>query len=392
MKLLSYVITISVLFASIGQVGSDLYLPSLPAIAMALHTTTHLVQATVFLYMVGFSASRLIYGPVSDAVGRRKPLLTGLLFCLFGTIVCLFANSIALLMIGRLLQGLGAGAGVVLAGAIVRDLLEGNQLAKTYSYTALVNIVLIACAPLIGGYLQLLFGWQASFVFIALYLLMALYVGTVHLKETNRHRTIENLRFKKIALNLAILFSSRTFVGYGMTIFFIYGSILAWLTLGPILLENTLKISPVGFGWVAAAGGVFYAAGALLNTKLIDRYGINRMLKIAGYVLFLAGLLTLLFWLLGVVKFWPVIIPVMIMVFSAGIIFPNAFAGALMPFPKIAGIAGAIVGFIQIMGGVIASGVISIVPDNTQLPLAVAFIVCGIGIIFMVRFAAGVKS
>jgi MFS family permease len=137
-------------------------------------------------------------------------------------------------MLGRLLQGLGGGAGVVLAGSIVRDLLEENQLAKTYSYMCLANIVLIASAPLVGGYLQHLFGWRASFVFIVLYTLTAFYVAIFHLTETNRYKTMENLRLKKIALNLVTLFTSRAFIGYGTAVFLIYAAILAWLTLGPI--------------------------------------------------------------------------------------------------------------------------------------------------------------
>lgn len=387
MKLLYYAITISILFGSIGQVGSDLYLPSLPAIAIALHTTVHLVQATVFIYLVGFSVSRLIYGPLSDAVGRRKPLLTGLVLCIFGTLICMLANSIVFLMLGRLVQGFGAGAGVVVASAIVRDLLEGNQLAKTFSYMGLANIVFIAGAPLLGGYLQYCFGWRANFIFIALYALGAVYVAFFHFQETNKHQSMENLKLTNIRKNLWALFSSRAFVGYGVSIFLIYGSILAWLTLGPILLENTLGVTPVGFGYVAATGGVFYSIGVLLNTRLLSRYSINRILHFGGLLLFGSGFIMAIFLLFGMVEFWVIVIPVMLMVLSAGFIFPNAFAGALMPFPKIAGIAGAIVGFVQIMGGVIASGVISILPDHTQLPIVIVFLICGVGVILMARLA-----
>jgi len=279
-----------------------------------------------------------------------------------------------------------------LAGAIVRDLLDGDQLAKSYSYMGLASVVLIASAPLIGGYLQHLFMWRASFVFIALYVLTALYVAVFNLAETNRHKTLDNLRLSKIKINLLTLVVSRDFIGYSTIILLIYGALLAWLTLGPILLQNTIGISPVDFGWLAASSGLFYAIGVLLNARIVDHYGIDKILKIGAYTVFAAGIVTLFFYLLGMVVLWVIIIPVMMVFFGAGLIFPNAFAGSLRPFPKIAGTSGAILGFMQVMGGVIASGFIAILPDDTQLPLAVAFIVASLLILVMIRFATGGKK
>jgi Bcr/CflA subfamily drug resistance transporter len=386
MNSLLYLIFISILFSSLGQVASDLYLPSLPAIAVGLHTTNTLVQATVFIYMVGFSVSRLVYGPISDAVGRKMPLVIGLSSCLIGTVICASAHSIGILISGRFLQGAGGGAGVVLGGAIIRDMAEGRDLAKLYSYLGVSVVIFIASAPLLGGYLQHWFGWRANFMFIILYAGIALLVSIFFLAETNKHKTLENLKPKKIKNNVIALFTNKSFISCAACIFLVYAALLAWLTLGPILLQDTVGITPIAFGWIALTGGVFYGSGAFINSKLLNKYTINQLLKIGAYTILAGGILMLLFFLLGLLNIWVIVIPLVIFLFGASMIFPNAYAGALIPFSKIAGIAGAILGFVQILGGSLASGIISIAPDNTQLPLAIAFITCAAVIWIMIRF------
>ncbi len=383
MKKYAFVIFIGILFASIGQVGADLYLPSLPAISISLRTTAHMAQATVFLFMIGYAAARLIYGPISDAVGRKKPLIVGLLCYLLGVVVCAMAPSIAILILGRFLQGLGAGAGVVIAGAIIRDMLEGEQLAQAFSYMSLTNIVFIASAPLAGGYLQRAFDWRASFVLLIVFAAIALYFCLFVLKETNKHRSMQNLKPKQLKINFLGLFASKEFIIYGIFIFIAYGGIVAWLTLGPILLHFTLGFSPVGFGWIALLGGAFYAVGVIINTIIGKKAGINRMLFAGTVCITIASIFLLLFALLHMLDFWAIIMPVMLFMVAAGFIFPNAFAGALTPFGKTAGIAGAVVGCIQIIGGSVASGIMTLSPVDTQMPLAIVYMALSVLAIFV---------
>ncbi len=378
MKSLIYLIFIAILFTSIGQIASDIYLPSLPAIAVGLHTTTSLAQATVFIYMIGFSVSRLVYGPISDAVGRKLPLIVGLVFCLLGSIICASSHSIGMLLFGRFLQGTGGGAGVVLGSAIVRDLSEGRELAKLFSYMGVSTMGLIASAPLLGGYLQHWFGWRANFILMSLYISTGLVVSIFFLAESNKHKTLENLKPKKIKANLTILFTSRTFIAYAACIFLAYGALLAWITLGPVLLQNTLGISPVIVGWIALTGGLIYAVGAFVNGKLLNKYNSNQLLKAGSWIMLAGSISMLLFFLLGMINVYVILLPLFTFLFGSSMIFPNAYAEALMPFAKIAGITGAIVGSMQILGGSVSSGIISMSPDNTQLPVAIAFIICAV--------------
>ncbi|MCL5260828.1 MAG: multidrug effflux MFS transporter [Gammaproteobacteria bacterium] len=377
MKSFSYIIFISVLFGCLGQVASDLYLPSLPAISISFNVSAASVQMTVAAYMFGYALSFLFYGPISDAIGRKIPLIGGLIIFLLGTLGCVLTNSIDLLIAARLLQGFGAGSGVILGNTIIRDLSDEHNLAKAYSYLGVANIVAIASAPFFGGYLQQFFGWRANFIVLLIYSLLALSISIFCLSETNQHRTIANLHLKQIRLNLSTLFSNSQFVLSIVSIFMVYGAILAWLTLGPIFLQNTLGISPADFGTIALVGGVFYAAGAFINGKLINKFDAHNMLIFAAGLSIFSGIAILLLYLLFPHSTLAIVLPVFGFLFCTGIIFPNAYAGALKSFAKIAGFAGAIVGFVQISGGALSSGIMSLLPKTTVAPIALAIILSG---------------
>lgn len=232
------IIFIVATFASaLGQVTSDLYLPSLPAISQGLNTTDHIAQLTIATYMIGFSLSQLVYGPLSDGIGRRKPLLFGLVLCLIGGVICLTAQNIETVIVGRLLQGVGAGACGALFRPIFSDLFSGEKLAKYGSYAALVGIWFLAIGPVFGGYIQHYMNWRMNFVVLVTASLIALFAVMLVLPETNIHLHPSNLRVSKIKKNLIALLTSPTFLGYNFCSLLTYGAITAWLTAGTIVLQ-----------------------------------------------------------------------------------------------------------------------------------------------------------
>lgn len=374
MKSFSYIIFISIVFSCLGQVASDLYLPSLPAISLHFHSSASASQLTVAFYMLGYALSYLFYGPVSDAIGRKKPLILGVTIFLLGTAGCIFSASIYTLIASRLLQGFGAGAGAVLGNTVIRDLSEGKNLAKAYSYLSVANMIAIASAPFFGGYLQQFFGWRASFFFLLIYGLLSWGISVFFLQETNRHRTLENLAIHQVKTNLYSLFSNRQFLSCVTCIFMVYGAILAWLTLAPIFLQNTLGVSPKNFGLIALIGGGFHAAGAFLNGKIVHKFGMKAMLFYASSLGFLSGASMLWLYLLFPDCLFTVVASFFIFIFCSGIIFPNVASKAMMPFAKIAGFACAIVGFLQISGGTISSCIMSVLPKTTPIPIALAIV------------------
>ncbi len=372
---LTIILTVILLVSSLGQVMSDLYLPSLPAIARDLKVDTHYIQLTVALYMLGFCVSQLIYGPLSDAIGRRKPLLFGMALCVLASVLCTFSINIYMLYLGRLLQGLGIGAGTALARALLRDLFEHETLAKYNSYLAMSTVIILTIAPILGGYIEYYAGWRFNFSFLSLYGMLVLYLFYFNIRETNQYLHPENFTLPVIARNVKTLLTSTTFLRFAFCPLLTYGGILAWLTAAPIVLQERVGLNPVEFGWLYVVSGLGFASGGFINANFVEKFGINKMMCL-GFLLQLgAGLFMLGFYLLGYINTVVIILPIMVYMMGSSLVFPNSSAGAFGPFAKIAGSAGAVFGFMQVLGGVVSSSVISMMHDDNQLPMAMAFIV-----------------
>lgn len=371
-----FIFIIIVLCASIGPIASDLYLPSLPFIADDFQVHNNMAQLSLTLYMLGFCITRLFYGTISDAIGRKKPLFIALFFSFIGAMICLFAKNISTLLWGRFIQGTGTAGCVVMSLSILRDKLDGTALAKYSAYFGMANITLIAIAPLVGGYMQHYFGWRVIFGILALNALI-IAVLACFLLETNLEPERKNFNLSTIKNNLKTLLSNQRYILSITSVFLTFGGILAWLTLGPILLQDILGLSPIQFGWIGFIVASCYFVGGFCSSKLVSTHGILAMLK-AGLKLVLAGGITLLIpMLFHITNVVVIVLPVMLFVGGAGLIFPNSYAFALNPFPKIAGIASALLGTAQIAGGFFFSGMIALLPNDNQLPLAFAFIFCG---------------
>lgn len=369
-----------------GQAASDVYLPAMPAIKAALGTTEHLIQLSLSLFMFGFAASHLIYGPLSDGAGRKKPLIIGTVICLIGTVICQETNNIILFIFGRFLQGAGAGASSTLYRSILRDVYSGNHLAKIGSIMGISRILILATSPLIGSYILHYFGWRACFTFILIYAGACLLGAIFTLKETNQYTHLHENTLKEILGHTKTLLSHPVFMGYSLCIMITFGGILAWLTVLPFILQTTIGLTPIQFGWVSAIAGLFFAVGGFANAMLVEKQGLNKMLKIGLIVMFIGGLVMLGFGLSHTMNTLVVIIPVIIYILGSSMIFANAYAGAFHPFPKIAGTAGAIFGFLQILGGAISSGIMSFTHTYNQTPLSIALIATAVVGFFIAHF------
>jgi len=375
------------IISCLGQVASDIYLPALPAIRNALGTTTHLVQFSIAVFMFGFAVSHLVYGPISDSVGRKKPLIIGILICIIGTFLCQYATSIHPFLLGRLLQGAGAGAGAALFRSILRDVYSGDHLAKVSSIFAVSRVFLLASSPLIGGYLLHFFGWRSCFLFLNIYAGISLIGSILVMKETNKYMHLHSSQISYIAKNAWTLISSPIFMGYSFCILLAFGGILAWITTLPIILQEVVGLTPVEFGWVSAIAGLFFIVGGFANAMLVTRFGLDKMLKVGLAIMLLAGLIMLVFGLFGDINTFVIMFPVVIYILGTSMIFSNAYAGAFHPFPKIAGTAGAIFGFLQIIGGAISSMIMSFVHAYNQIPLSLALIASSVLAFIVVVFA-----
>lgn len=370
--LLFFVIILAV---CLTQFASDIYAPSLPNIASSLYTTVDLAQWSMAIYMLGVALSQLIYGPLSEGIGRKKPLLAGLIIMMIGSLVCFFSQSIELLILGRLIQGCGAGACATLWRSIFRDVFTGEELAKYGSYLVIFIMFIVPAAPLLGGYLQDLYNWRACFAFMSVYTLVALFAILWGFKETSQHHHIERLKLSYVAKTYSTLLISPIFMGITFCTFLTYGAFFAWFVTGPILLIENIGISPVTFGWITfLGGGIAYALAGWLNGRVVTRFGMPAMLRFGWCVMISSGALMLASQLLFELTLWGTVIPIILLYFGSTFIWPNAFATAFTPFGKIAGYAGALYGFMQIGGAAAIGGLMSYLPNETPLSLGLVML------------------
>lgn len=375
------------LLSCLGQISSDVYLPALPAIRNIFHTTSQLIQLSLAVFMFGYSLSHLVYGPVSDYIGRKKPLIAGIGICVVGTLLCQFAHNIALLIVGRALQGVGAGAGAALFLSILRDVYNGNLLAKISSFLGISRALLLASSPLIGGYLLHFFNWRACFIFLFFYSSICLIVSVCIFEETNTHIQPKNLHFFTITKDIQRVLSHGQFLSYAFCVMLAFGGIVAWLTTLPFLLQDVVKLTPVQFGWIAAISGLFFIVGGFINAMIVERFTLEKMLLIGLVIMLAAGMLMLLFGLTGTIDTAVIMIPVIIYIVGSSFTFSNAYAGAMHPFTEKAGTAGAVFGFLQILGGAISSSLMSAMHNYNQIPLAIILILSAIIALFIQKTA-----
>lgn len=367
------------LVACVAGMASDIYAPSIPIIATYFNTTIDVIQWSMVIYMLGLSLSQLIYGPLSDGFGRRPVVLTGLSIVLLGSLICYFAQNVEMLFLGRLIQGCGTGACSSMWRSTFRDVFIGEELAKYGSYLSVCMVFIVPAAPILGGFLQEHFNWQASFAFLGLYAFLAILFVYVLFHETSKHHHRSQLKLAFVKNTYWKLLTDKIFMGYTSCVFLTYGAFFSWFVVGPVLIIEFLSYSPVAFGWISfSVIAVSMGLGSLLNAKLVPRFGLRAMLRFGWLMTFLAGVQMLYgYWLFGI-NIYALVVPVMMFYFGSTFIFANTFAGAFAHCGKIAGFAGALYGSIQVSGAFVMGALVAYLPDNSQLPLAYIYIGCSI--------------
>jgi DHA1 family 2-module integral membrane pump EmrD-like MFS transporter len=372
---------------TLAHVSADMYVPSLPAITQALATDSSTIQLTLSFYMLGFGLSQLIYGPLSDRIGRRKPIVFGVLLGVMGGMICALAPVAAVLIVGRFIQGVGIGVSNCVGRSLTRDVLSGTQLAKIGSHISMVNAVFLAMAPTLGGYIQTFIGWRATFIILVLYAFAVWMLVYYKLPETNLNLNPDATKLNVMIRNYLILLRNKAFIGFTLCSGLAYAGLVAYLTVAPFLLQNIVGLTPVQFGWLAflVAGSIFLSA--FINSKLIVAKGIPAMMFYGACLMITAGILMLALALCGFLNTVVVMLPVAFFSMGAGLTFANAFAAAFHEFPHMAGSAGALFGCIQILTGGLVSAIMAAVHATTQLPLAVILVVLGVAALFFLRLA-----
>lgn len=372
------VLTVIVVTATLVQLSTDIYTPSLPAIAEDLSASLGQVQWTMAAFVLGVAMTNLVYGPVSEGVGRRYTLLGGLTVSVVGLLICVSSHSIEQLQWGRFVQGCGLGACNALWRSIFRDHYSGEALARMSSY--LLNFVILAAviAPFVGGYIQQYLGWHAVFIVLLVWVVLVMALIAFGFRESNSHRGKHRLNGRFILAAYKEILTNRVFLSFAAVNFFAYGGLFAWLTSGSVILIRGVGITPVEFGYLMIACGCATAAGGFINARLLKRIGLQRMLILGFGCMGVAGVVLLVLVVVWGAAVLTVLLPVLLFIMGSTLVFMNAFALAFEPVGHIAGYAGAIYASIQLLGATLFASVLSHLSSRSPMPLALAFIVSGL--------------
>jgi DHA1 family bicyclomycin/chloramphenicol resistance-like MFS transporter len=361
----------------VGALSIDMFLPSLPAIGAAFAAPPATVQLTVTLFLIAFAVAQLVYGPLSDRYGRRGVLIGGLALYTAAGVACALAPGVGMLVGARVLQALGGGSGPVVARAVVRDLYDRERAARVFAYMSMAQSLNPMLAPVVGGYVHEAFGWRAVFWVLAAAGALFTILMVLGVRETNVRRDPTALHPGQMGRNLAVLLGDRSYLGYVLVNALMFGGQFAFISGSSFVLIGVLGVSPSVFGLCFGAVALGIMTGTFLSGRFGGRLGLDRTIRAGTTLGAGAGLvLAALAWS-GVLTVAAVIAPMYVFAVGLGLTLPNGMAGAIGPFPHMAGLAAAVAGFLQMTGSALYSMAVGHFFDGTARPMATAIALAG---------------
>jgi MFS transporter, DHA1 family, multidrug resistance protein len=346
------------MLTGLAPLSTDMYLPSLPAIGLALHAPQAQVQLTMSSFLFGFAAGQIVYGPISDRFGRKPVILVALVLFCAGSIVCATSQSIGTLIFVRFLQSFGGAGSIVLARAVVRDLYSGvragHQLSLMGSITAFAPIV----APVIGGFLQIAFGWRASFILLVIFAAISALTTARFLPETLRQRTPGPFSFRSMLGLYRSVLANRSFLANLGILTTTFVGLIAWVSGASVVIQGVYGLSPSAFGIIYALGALGYMLGTSIAARIVMRLGLDRTIGIGVVTMAGGGLVMVAVLTLGLAQAVWLVGAMTIYLAGMGFAMPQTMASALTPFPDRAGTASSLMGFTQQSCAAIAAGAI----------------------------------
>lgn len=364
-----------VVFAiAVGNAGSTLYLPALVTITHELATTSSLVKLSLSCYLLSFGLSQIIYGPLSDAFGRRKVLISGLVIFVIGSLIVASANAIPTFLFGRLIEGLGIGAANAVGYALIRDIYSGNELIRKLSYVSIFVGLTPIVAPLCGGYLVEYFNWKACFITLALLAGSLVTLQILRLPETNISTNSDAIKLKTLINNYIQLLSNLEFLSYILTSAIGFSSLLSLNAVLPFIMIKHLNIQPSNYGWLTLLTGGGYLSGSFIGGIIATKTNAKVTIKLGTLINFIAALIA---FIIAQYEFniVVVIIPLILVLFGIGFIVPISAGGAMSLFPQMAGSAAALLGATMFAISAIFTSIVAHIPTETQKPLFIFLII-----------------
>lgn len=360
-----------VMTSCIGQMAAEIYLPSLPYISKDFQASSNLVQLSISCFLLGMALPGIILGYLSDQLGRRKILLISAIISLCGTFLCFSAPNITILIIGRTLQGVGFSGVAGSSRAILRDKLQGIELARYLAYLGMAIALSIDLAPFVGGILQQFTGWRIIFLLL-LFLNLIIIYSAYRFKEQALTSTTK-LRWQDLFSGLKYVFTDKNFLRYNFIGAICYASFMAYLSITSFIVQDLFAKSPAWFGSMALLLALIFIATCFINARALNKFSQVILIKFGFWVIMLSSALLIsgaFMHKISLVFFISAILPLYI---GSAFIMTNSEALAFTQINKSIGIAAATYYSIRLFLGMLITALISLFNPLSTLPLGSIF-------------------
>jgi DHA1 family bicyclomycin/chloramphenicol resistance-like MFS transporter len=376
------------LIISLVALSIDAMLPALPEIAADLGVNRiNDSQYVILVFFAGMAFGQLFFGPLSDSIGRRPAILSGFLLFAVGCLLSIVAVDFTQMLLGRLLQGLGAAGPRIVSIALVRDQYKGREMARVMSFVMTVFILVPVFAPAVGQGILLIADWRFIFaMFLCLILVVGIWFWQRQPETLVREKRIA-FSFAQLILDIKAILRIRAALGYTLTMGFIFGAFIGYLSSSQQIFQlqyQLYELFPLYFGILATAVG----CASLFNARLVMRFGMRRLSRIALSSICLLSFPFFLFALFfdGHPHLNLLMLYLLIVFFCFGILFGNLNALAMEPLGHIAGLGSAVVGSISTLISVVFGVIVADAYDNTVLPLVLGFAILGLAGLLVMRW------
>jgi DHA1 family bicyclomycin/chloramphenicol resistance-like MFS transporter len=372
---------------ALGPFSIDMYLPGFSGIAKDLHTTVAKVSMSLSSYFIGISVGQLLYGPLLDRFGRKKPLFIGLMVYILASLGCVYVADIDTFIGLRFIQAIGSCAATVASVAMVRDLFPVKDIPKVFSLLMLVLGLSPMLAPTIGGYVTEDFGWHTVFFILMCMGIAILIASQIGLPNSYKPDTSISLKPKPIISNFLKVLKEPQFYTYAFTGAIAFSGLFTYVAASPIVFMDIYHVDAKTYGWIFAFMSVSFIGSSQLNSVLLKKFSSEQMIFAALISQSVISITFLILSLNNLLGLYETIAMLFLFLACLGISNPNTAGLTMAPFAKNAGSASALMGAIQLGLGALASFAVGVFVKNSVTPMVViiasttiiAFIVLNIG-------------
>jgi MFS transporter, DHA1 family, multidrug resistance protein len=375
---------------TLGMLASTIYVPSIPSIARALETSIARVQFTFVGYLLAFSGGVLVLGPLSDRFGRRRTMICGLVASVLSSAACAASPTIEFLIAARIIQGVGACAGMVVGRATIRELYGREGAAQVIAGLGIVMTLMQSFAPIPGGYLDGWIGWRANFLAVTAFAVAALMLAVRYIPETRAAKPTSSGRAPLLTGAMVSgyrkLLQTRRFMAYALTAAGSHAGFHIFAAGAPAVLIGSFGVSSEDYGYLASLPPIGFLVGSFISNRMAQHLPADFLIGVGGAVLIPAGSIMVALAWLNIVSPYVIVGPMIFICCGSGLITPNAVASSLGVNPQIVGAASGLTSCLQTAGAAAATAALSLGPSGN--PLTLAIVIAMIGMLGISAFAS----